>query len=122
VIATAGVIVSVATGIVTNTITSRWSWTLGAVLVVLIVAGIFLAIQGTSGSGTPTRRSRASIKARRGARIDGSGVTGSNGADVKQTASREGSIVSSPVTADGSDVRQNASSKAEIKDSPVNLP
>lgn len=116
VLAAAGVVVSTATGVVTNLITSRPSWSLAAALAVLVIAAIVIAAWST---GSPRGRSRVRQRATRDGRITGSGVTARDGAFVGQEASRQGRITDSPVTSRGADTGQSATRGGDITDSPV---
>ena len=118
-IAAGGFVVSVATGYVTNLITNQWSWSLAAFLAVLMAAGITLAV--TSAAPPAGRRTRARIRAGRGGRIERSGVTGREGADIRQRTNRRGRITDSPVTVRDADLDQIAPKDGEIVDSPVDL-
>ncbi|MEU8893942.1 hypothetical protein [Streptomyces sp. NPDC048442] len=117
-VAVAGVLVSVATGVVTNLVTERWSWTLGAALAVLVAVGAYLAVQASNGS---SRRTRARQTARRGGRITRSGITASGDADAQQRADRDGQISNSPITARDSDADQRARDGGQITDSELDL-
>jgi hypothetical protein len=112
-----GVVVSAATGLVTNLITNRWSPTLLAALAVLIAVGAVLAVRTATGAGP---RTRGRMIARRGGTIRGSGQTLSGGADVTTTAPG-GTVTNSPITAAGGDYTMKAGKNSEIVDSPVNL-
>ncbi|MEU1600442.1 hypothetical protein ABZ468_48770 [Streptomyces sp. NPDC005708] len=108
-----GVLVGIATGIVTNLITSRWSWSLAAALTVLAAAGIWLALLTRTTPG----RSRHHIAAAHDGRIENSGATGRDGADISQTATHGGVISGSPITARGADVEQRTKHGGHIVNS-----
>ncbi|MFD3940477.1 hypothetical protein ACFWSF_37770 [Streptomyces sp. NPDC058611] len=116
-LASAAMVVSVATGIVTNLITSEWSWSLAAALIILVVLAVAIAVWNTS-SGAPSR-TRVSQKAKRGGRINASGVTARNGGRVQQRATGQGEIENSRVTSRDSDVEQKAARKGKITNSPL---
>ena len=109
------VLVSAAVGAVTNLITNRWSWTLAAVLAVLLVASAALAAQavGARRGDRPRIRQKAAGRSR----IDRSGIKVED-ASITQTARRRGTITRSPIDARGTDVTQTAAN-AEITDSPI---
>jgi hypothetical protein len=75
----AAVLVSVATGIVTNLITSQWSWALASLLGVLTLSGIALALLPTDAAG------RAEQRAVHGGRIARSALR-VRGGQARQTA------------------------------------
>ncbi|WP_405844583.1 hypothetical protein [Streptomyces sp. NBC_01518] len=112
-----GVLVGIATGIVTNLITNRWSWSLAAALAVLAAAGIWLALLTRTAPG----RSRHHVRADHDGRIENSGATGRDGADITQTATRRGVITGSPVTARGADVEQETDNRGHIINSPSDM-
>lgn len=118
-ISAGGVLVGIATAVVTNLITSRWTWTLAAALAVLAAAGIWLALLASTSSGTGRTRHR--IRAGHDGRIENSGATGREGADVRQTATRGGVITGSPVTAHNADVDLRADHGGRIADSPSDM-
>ncbi|BBC29399.1 hypothetical protein SGFS_006930 [Streptomyces graminofaciens] len=112
-----GVLVGIATGVVTNLITDRWSWTMAMAMAVLAAAGIWLALLTQAAS----RRTRHRIRASRGGRIENSAATGRGGADIKQNATHGGIISGSPVTARGADVYQQTGRHGHITDSPSDM-
>ncbi|WP_338675147.1 hypothetical protein V1460_20770 [Streptomyces sp. SCSIO 30461] len=116
-VAAAGVVVGIATGVVTNLITSRWSWSLAATLAVLAIAAVAIAVQSI-GSGTQSR-SWVRVRAGHGGQITGSGVTVRDGGSATQTATREGNITDSPATSRAADTRQSATRGGAITNSPV---
>ncbi|MGW1997806.1 hypothetical protein [Embleya sp. NPDC001921] len=118
VVAVAGVVIGVATGVVTNLITDRWSWTLSAVLIVLVVVAATFAVVGVN---SPGGRTRARRRAERGGRIEHSRVRARGGADVTVTATRDGLIRNSPVTVNDADVDQRAGRRGRIVDSPLDV-
>ncbi|WP_189080513.1 hypothetical protein [Mangrovihabitans endophyticus] len=61
VVAGGGVALSALTGLFTNIVTSRASWTVGAVVVVLVIAGIAVAIIGTTLESSAPEASLASL-------------------------------------------------------------
>ncbi|HET9657032.1 MAG TPA: hypothetical protein VFP72_16895 [Kineosporiaceae bacterium] len=90
--AAAAVPVTVATGIVTNLITNRWSWTLAAALAVLVIFGIALALLPTNPTG------QADQRAVNGGKITKSGLKVRGATRVRQTADGNGSgIEDSPI-------------------------
>ncbi|NDZ68253.1 hypothetical protein [Streptomyces cyaneofuscatus] len=118
-ISAGGVLVSVATGIVTNLVTDEWSWTLGGALAVLTVAAIWLAI--VTSSAPPAARSRHEIRSDHHGLIKKSGATGREGAVIKQTATRHGTIENSRVIARHADVEQEVDNGGRIVDSPSDM-
>ncbi|MEU6472458.1 hypothetical protein ABZ927_22290 [Streptomyces massasporeus] len=116
VLASAGVVLSAATGVVINLITSQPSWSLAAALAVLVIAAIVIAAWST---GSPRGRSRVHQRATRNGHITGSGVTARDGAFVGQKASRRGRITDSPVTSRGADTDQSATRGGDITNSPI---
>ncbi|MER6132108.1 hypothetical protein [Streptomyces sp. NPDC001815] len=116
-LAAAAVVVTVATGVVTNLITSRWNWSLGAALIILVLLGVAITVWNTSG-GAPDR-TRVTQKASRGGQINGSGVTARNGGEVRQRATGKGEIENSPLTSRGADADQGVHRKGKISNSPL---
>ncbi|MCX4767213.1 hypothetical protein OG562_40855 [Streptomyces sp. NBC_01275] len=112
-----GVLVGIATGIVTNLITDQWNWTLAAALTVLAAAGVWLALL----TRTAPRRSRHRVRAARDGRIENSGAIGRDGSDITQTATHGGVINGSPVTARAADVEQETDQGGRIVDSPSDM-
>jgi hypothetical protein len=114
-LAVLAVLVSAAVGAVTNLITNRWSWTLAAVLAVLLVASAALASQaaGAKRGDRPRIRQKATGRSR----IDHSGIKAKD-ASITQTARRKGTITGSRIDVRGVDVAQTAAA-ADITDSPI---
>jgi uncharacterized membrane protein YdbT with pleckstrin-like domain len=110
------VLASAATGAVTNLITSQWTWTLAAVLAVLLLVSAALAAQA---AGTKRDdRTRIRQTARGHSAIRDSGIRAARTAAITQTARRRGTIIQSSIDADHADIIQTAA-KADIVNSPI---
>lgn len=110
------VLISVATAVITNLITSKWSWTLALGLGVLVLLAAGLA--ASQAAARPSRRLRVTQTASGGAEIRGSAIQAAGDAAVAQAARRHGKIVDSPVTARDADVARRVS-RADIVNSPI---
>ncbi|MGJ5797693.1 hypothetical protein ACSCB1_00585 [Streptomyces europaeiscabiei] len=115
----AAVVVTVATGVVTNEITDQWSWSLGAAFAILVILGIAIAVWSSSSPGPG--RTKVVQKTTRGGQIKRSGIYARNKADVRQRATRRGEIDNSEITSDGAGARQEAGRDSKITDSPLDL-
>jgi hypothetical protein len=107
-LAGAGVVVSVAAGVVTNLITAKWSWGLVVLLVGLAVCGATLAALSTASSQGRSRQRTLVRQRARGGRVINSVVEADAGARVEEHASRAGQIRDVHTLASGADVRRNA--------------
>ena len=93
--AAAAVVVTAAAGVVTNLITSKWSWTLAVVLAVLITCAAALAYL-TTASAIPDG-TRVTQRATRLGKILRSSIKARNGATIDQRATRGGTIEDSKI-------------------------
>jgi uncharacterized membrane protein YdbT with pleckstrin-like domain len=110
------VLASAATGAVTNLITSQWTWTLAAVLAVLLLLSAALAAQA---AGTK-RDNRARIRqtARGHSTIRDSGIRAARTSAITQTARHRGTIIKSSIDTDNGEITQTAA-RADIINSPI---
>jgi hypothetical protein len=110
------VVVAAATGVVTNLITNRWTWTLTAILAALLI--ISGALAALTAGGKKDNRTRIRQRARGNSLIHGSGIRAGGAAEVTQDARHRGKIIRSPIGAHQAEIAQNASNSS-IADSPI---
>ena len=109
------VVVATATAVVTNLVTDKWSMTLIAALVALVLVGIALAIRSAAGKGLLTAvRQRVGP----GSSVTESGIKASRGADVDDRTGKTGAIRRSRIEAKGAKVRRR-NRGGVIEDSPI---
>jgi hypothetical protein len=101
-----GVVVSVAAGVVTNLVTSKWSWGLAVLLAGLVACAAALA--GASAVNGADRRRTVVRQRARGGRVVNSIVEADAGARVEELASGSGQIIDAHTRASGADVRRVA--------------
>jgi hypothetical protein len=99
------VVLGTAAGFITNLITSRWNWTLGVALLVVVFVNAVLAWLGSSArSGKTTVREIA----RRDSKILHGTTFANRGAQVKEIARNHGVISNSSIDALGGNVERIA--------------
>lgn len=118
VIAVSIFLVSFGIGILTNLITSNFSWALAAALGSLLVLGIFFVWLGSSAS-PPALRPLIKQRARRGGVITSSPIDAHDGARVSDHATTDGQILRSPISAKRSLVKRSVSRRGRIEDSEI---
>jgi hypothetical protein len=104
VVAVLTVLLTAAAGVLTNIVTSRWSWTVAVSLAVVIICLSALA-------WWPARRGRRPAivqRARRNAEIDGGRLEASGDAGIDQRADHGGRILRSTLVAHDQDIVQSA--------------
>jgi hypothetical protein len=114
------VVLGAAIGLITNVVTGRWNWALAAGLVALVLVAATLAWWDRTHSATPPASSgRSKVdQTAAGGTIKSSEIQARRGADVSETARRQGLIEESSIDANGATVKRRAK-KGTISDSHI---